>query len=87
MAENIYKDWFNEDPSKRTLIIIRPTVIFGEGNRGNVYNLLNQINSKKFAMFGNGKNKKSPKIYDQEEAQRKCWELYLYFYDKHWEIK
>ena len=50
-----YKDWFNEDPSNRTLIIIRPTVIFGEGNRGNVYNLLNQINSKKFAMFGNGK--------------------------------
>lgn len=59
LAENIYKDWFNEDPSNRTLIIIRPTVIFGEGNRGNVYNLLNQINSKKFAMFGNGKNKKS----------------------------
>lgn len=59
LAENIYKDWFNEDPDNRTLIIIRPTVIFGEGNRGNVYNLLNQINIKKFAMFGDGKNKKS----------------------------
>jgi nucleoside-diphosphate-sugar epimerase len=41
------------------LIIVRPTVIFGEGNRGNVYNLLNQIALGKFLMVGNGKNKKS----------------------------
>lgn len=58
-AEQIYKAWQNEDPSNRTLIIIRPTVIFGEGNRGNVYNLLKQIASRKFVMFGNGKNRKS----------------------------
>ena len=59
LAENIYKEWQSEDPINRTLVIIRPTVIFGEGNRGNVYNLLNQIASKRFAMFGNGKNIKS----------------------------
>ena len=41
------------------LIIVRPTVIFGEGNRGNVYNLLNQISSGKFVMVGAGKNRKS----------------------------
>ncbi len=41
------------------LIIVRPTVIFGEGNRGNVYNLLNQIASGKFMMVGKGENKKS----------------------------
>ena len=41
------------------LIIVRPTVIFGEGNRGNVYNLLNQIASGKFLMVGKGENKKS----------------------------
>ena len=41
------------------LIIVRPTVIFGEGNRGNVFNLLNQISSGKFLMIGSGKNKKS----------------------------
>ena len=41
------------------LIIIRPTVIFGEGNRGNVFNLLNQIASGKFLMVGKGENKKS----------------------------
>ena len=35
------------------------TVIFGENNRGNVYNLLRQINSGYFAMIGNGRNQKS----------------------------
>lgn len=59
LAEKVYIDWFNEDPKNRTLVIIRPTVIFGEGNRGNVYNLLKQIASKKFVMFGNGLNIKS----------------------------
>ena len=42
-----------------SLIIVRPTVIFGEGNRGNVFNLLNQIASGKFLMVGHGENKKS----------------------------
>ena len=42
-----------------SLIIIRPTVIFGEGNRGNVYNLFYQIASGRFIMIGSGKNKKS----------------------------
>ena len=45
--------------SENSLIIVRPTVIFGEGNRGNVFNLLNQIASGKFLMVGQGENKKS----------------------------
>ncbi len=59
LAENVFKEWLNEDPINRTLVIVRPTVIFGEGNRGNVYNLLKQIASKKFVMIGDGKNFKS----------------------------
>ena len=59
LAEQVYKDWQAEDKNNRTLVIIRPTVIFGEGNRGNVYNLFKQINSGRFVMFGNGANKKS----------------------------
>ena len=51
------RSW-NEDENN-SLIIVRPTVIFGEGNRGNVYNLFNQIASGKFVMIGNGKNYKS----------------------------
>ena len=44
---------------ENSLIIVRPTVIFGEGNRGNVFNLLKQIASGKFMMIGRGENKKS----------------------------
>ncbi|MBU3546749.1 NAD(P)-dependent oxidoreductase [Polynucleobacter sp. MWH-Jannik1A5] len=58
-AEKIYKDWQAEDPVRRTLVIIRPTVVFGEGNRGNVFNLLRQIASGKFLMVGSGLNRKS----------------------------
>ena len=59
MAEEVFRDWYSEDPDHRTLVIIRPTVVFGEGNRGNVYNLLKQIASGMFVMIGDGKNKKS----------------------------
>lgn len=59
LAEKVYLDWFSEDEKNKMLTIIRPTVIFGEGNRGNVYNLLNQIASNRFVMIGNGKNIKS----------------------------
>jgi GlcNAc-P-P-Und epimerase len=59
LAEGVYKEWQAEDIKNRTLVIVRNTVIFGEGNRGNVYNLLKQIATRRFAMFGNGENKKS----------------------------
>ena len=53
------REWHSKDSINRTLIIIRPTVVFGPGNKGNVYNLLQQISSGKFMMIGNGENKKS----------------------------
>ena len=59
LAEQVYLDWQAQDPSNRTLVIVRPTVIFGPGNRGNVHNLLRQIASGRFAMFGDGRNVKS----------------------------
>jgi len=40
-------------------VIVRPAVIFGEGNRGNVFNLLSQIASRNFIMVGKGANRKS----------------------------
>lgn len=58
-AEKLIKDWYDKDPVGKSVTIIRPTVIFGERNRGNVYNLLKQISSGKFLMIGKGKNKKS----------------------------
>lgn len=58
-AELVFKAWQAEAPAERTLVIIRPTVVFGEQNRGNVYNLLRQIASGKFVMVGHGENRKS----------------------------
>ncbi len=58
-AELIFKAWQSELPNRRALIIIRPTVVFGERNRGNVFNLLKQIASGKFIMVGDGLNRKS----------------------------
>ena len=58
-AELIFIEWQKEDPSNRTLVIVRPTVAFGEQNRGNVYNLLKQIASGRFVMIGKGENCKS----------------------------
>lgn len=59
LAEQVYKEWQKRDSQNRTLVIVRPTVVFGEQNRGNVYNLLKQIASGKFMMVGNGENVKS----------------------------
>ncbi len=58
LAEKELITWQKGDPS-RSATIIRPTVIFGENNRGNVFNLLKQIASGNFRMVGKGTNKKS----------------------------
>lgn len=59
LAEEVLRKWYQMDPQNRSLTIIRPTVIFGENNKGNVYNLLKQIASGRFIMVGKGNNKKS----------------------------
>ena len=56
-AEQMYRELYLD--TNNSLIIIRPTVIFGDGNRGNVYNLFHQIATGRFIMIGSGKNKKS----------------------------
>ena len=57
-AEAVYREWLGES-SDRSLTIVRPTVVFGENNRGNVYTLLHQIAKGPFLMIGDGRNKKS----------------------------
>ena len=57
-AETIFNQWADSDHAC-SLITVRPTVIFGEKNRGNVYNLLGQLSSGKFIMVGKGINRKS----------------------------
>jgi nucleoside-diphosphate-sugar epimerase len=58
LAEDVYREWLARDV-RRSLTIVRPTVVFGPRNRGNVYNLLRQTASGRFVMVGSGKNVKS----------------------------
>lgn len=57
-AEKLFQQWAGEEIT-RSLGIVRPAVVFGEGNRGNVYNLIKQIKTGRFVMIGNGENRKS----------------------------
>jgi len=57
-AEQVLLGWARKTPDA-ALVIVRPCVVFGEGNRGNVYNLLNQIYRRRFIMVGAGTNRKS----------------------------
>ena len=58
LAEMELEKWYRTHPDWN-ISILRPTVIFGERNRGNVYNLLKQISGGKFLMVGKGNNRKS----------------------------
>jgi nucleoside-diphosphate-sugar epimerase len=58
-AEEALRAWARSARDQRGLIIVRPTVVFGPGNRGNVYNLLDQIARRRFVMVGKGLNRKS----------------------------
>lgn len=55
-AEIASHDWLDD---AKQFSVIRPTVVFGEGNRGNVYNFLRQVASGRFLMIGKGENQKS----------------------------
>lgn len=57
-AEGILQKWVRQ-LTGRSLTIIRPTVVFGEANRGNVYNLIRQVAKRRFVMVGSGRNLKS----------------------------
>lgn len=85
MAELELEKWYTTHQDWN-INILRPTVIFGERNRGNVYNLLKQIAGGKFAMVGKGENKKSMAYVGNIvafikfliEDKRKGYEVYNY---------
>ena len=58
-SENLFIDWYNVDTKINKLTILRPSVIYGENNFANMYNLLNQLNKKIPVTVGNGNYIKS----------------------------
>jgi nucleoside-diphosphate-sugar epimerase len=63
-AEAVYRAWQMKDPDNRRLVIVRPTVVFGIGNRGNVHTLIDQVVRGHFIMIGDGQNRKSMAYVD-----------------------
>jgi GlcNAc-P-P-Und epimerase len=57
-AEQVLRGWADAKRD-RSLVVVRPSVVFGEGNRGNVYTLVRLIASRRFVMVGAGRNRKS----------------------------
>lgn len=57
-AEELVRDWAGER-ADRAGLIVRPTVVFGPGNRGNVYRLMRQIDHGLYLPIGDGLNVKS----------------------------
>ncbi len=57
-AEAVLERWADSDP-RRTLFVVRPCVVFGETNRGNVYTLARQLATGRFLFVGDGSNHKA----------------------------
>lgn len=57
-AEKIFMRWARAAPG-RSLLIVRPCAVFGEGGGGNIQNLIRQIARRRFLVVGSGRNRKS----------------------------
>jgi len=58
-AEDVFLNWQRQNQTIRKLSIIRPAIVFSSDSRGNIHILVEQIARKKFALIGNGQNRKS----------------------------
>lgn len=57
-AEQSLEEWACAAPDRR-LLIVRPTMTFGEYNFANMYSLISQLHSGRYALVGQGRNRKS----------------------------
>jgi nucleoside-diphosphate-sugar epimerase len=57
-AETLVQQWGVEDPA-RCVVILRPCAVYGERNVSNMMNLIRQIHSGYFVLFGSGRNVKA----------------------------
>jgi nucleoside-diphosphate-sugar epimerase len=57
-GEKVLREWASED-ERRSVLIIRPTVVYGENNVANMYSLIKQIDSGFYFHIGRADNVKS----------------------------
>lgn len=72
LAEKKHEIWQAEEPAKRVLTVIRPGVVFGPGEEGNVTRMVKAISRRYFFFAG---NKSIPKagIYVKELCRAIWW--------------
>jgi len=66
-AEGIYRGWAGGRPD-RSLVIVRPTVVFGPGDIGAAARFLRHIAGPDFAHFGEARNRRSMACVDNVAA-------------------
>jgi nucleoside-diphosphate-sugar epimerase len=74
VAEKIHQIWLEKDPKKRNLVIVRPGVVFGPGEGGNVSRLINAVIHRYFFYMGNQSTRKAG-IYVKELCNAMTWML------------
>lgn len=74
VAEKIHIGWKNKNVKSRRLVIVRPGVVFGAGEMGNVTRLINAIIGRYFLYMGNQKTRKAG-VYVKELCNAMWWAL------------
>jgi len=73
-AEKIHQVWQAKNIDARQLVIVRPGVVFGPGEGGNVSRLIKAVRNRYFFYTGNQKTRKAG-VYVKELCNAMCWVL------------
>ncbi|VVP36373.1 N-acetyl-alpha-D-glucosaminyl-diphospho-ditrans, octacis-undecaprenol 4-epimerase [Pseudomonas fluorescens] len=73
-AEKIHQTWLASDIINRHLVIVRPGVVFGPGEGGNVSRLIKAVINRYFIYMGNRDTRKAG-IYVKELCSAMSWAL------------
>lgn len=73
-AEKIHQIWQARDDAKRRLVIVRPGVVFGPGEGGNVSRLIKAVLHRYFFYMGN-RNTRKAGVYVKELCNAMWWVL------------
>ena len=74
VAEQIHQKWLASDENNRHLVIVRPGVVFGPGEGGNVSRLIKAVLNRYFFYMGNRDTRKAG-TYVKELCAAMCWVL------------
>lgn len=72
VAEKIHIIWQKKDQANRTLVIVRPGVVFGQGEGGNVSRLIKALLKHYFFYMGNRETRKAG-VYVKELCNAMIW--------------